>query len=139
MEFFIGLIAVLIVLAFVEKVNDKLRSIHWLRFLSTLIIGSIVLAVIFSFTAEGVLVIVGFYAALIVIALLLGIFSKNNKNKISSEARTDTENLELKQGQYKIARNLLDVLDDQTIAKKTELSIQEVTLLRLKTNNDAKA
>ena len=34
-----------------------------------------------------------------------------------------------------IARNLLDVLDDETIAKKTGLSIEEVKKLREKINS----
>ncbi len=45
-----------------------------------IIIGGILLAVIFSFTAEGVLIIVGAYAILVILALLFGIFSKKSTN-----------------------------------------------------------
>ncbi|ASJ76196.1 hypothetical protein [Granulosicoccus antarcticus] len=81
MELLIGFIAVLVVFALLEKLKEKFKSINWMKFFSTLVIGSIILAVVFSFTAEGVLVIVGSYAALIVIALVRGTFSVKVNNK----------------------------------------------------------
>ena len=62
MEIIFGIIGVILVLGIIgwiiEVVNDWRNSINWGKFLGTLIAGAIVLAVIFSFTAEGVLVIV---------------------------------------------------------------------------------
>lgn len=56
-------------------------------------------------------------------------------NMISSaEARGLEKGIEkgIEQGKIEVAKNLLDVLDDKTIAAKTGLSIEEVKALRSK-------
>ena len=54
--------------------GEAIKAINWVRFLGFLILGSVALAVLFSFTAEGVLVIVGAYAVLLVISIFFGAF-----------------------------------------------------------------
>lgn len=138
MELIIGIISVLLVLGFLEVLVNKLKnlssSINWGRFLAVLIIGSALLAVIFSFTAEGVLVIVGFYIALIVISLFYGLFKnkESNHNCNNADKNVGSHQQGAEQSRVEIAENLLDILDDETIAKKTRLSVDEVKLLRLK-------
>lgn len=124
MEIVLIVIGVLIVLAFLEKLVNRFRSINWGKFFGVLIIGGVLLAAIFSFTAEGVLVIVGAYCILVIFALVFGAFSNN--------ASSETHEQGAEKDRCKIAVNLLDVLDDETIASKTELSIDEVKTLRLK-------
>ena len=63
-----------IIKVILEALNDWRNSIDWRKFLSVLIIGGIALAVLFSFTAEGVLVIVMAYMVLVIVALLMGAF-----------------------------------------------------------------
>ncbi|MDO6560885.1 hypothetical protein [Paraglaciecola chathamensis] len=87
------------------------------------IIGGILLAVIFSFTAEGVLIIVGAYAVLVILALLFGVFSKKSTDSSYEQG--------IENSRKEIAINLLDTLDDQSIANKTKLSIEEVKAHRL--------
>ena len=64
----------------ISLIRESLKAINWVRFLGFLIFGSVALAVLFSFTAEGVLVIVGSYAALLVISIFFGAF-KNISNQ----------------------------------------------------------
>ncbi len=118
------IIGIIIVFGCLDELNNRFKSINWIKFLSVLIIGAILLAVIFSFTAEGVLVIAGAYATLVILALLFGVFSKKGINANHKQG--------IEQGRHEVAKNLLDILDDETIAKKTELSIDEVKSLRLK-------
>jgi DMSO reductase anchor subunit len=82
MEIIVWIIGIVLILGFIgwliEVVNDWKNSIDWAKFLGTLIVGGIALAVIFSFTAEGVLVIVGAYIVLIIGALTFGAFKKSD-------------------------------------------------------------
>ena len=72
---FIGvMIALAVIVAIIEAINDWRNSINWGALLGTLIIGGIALAVLFSFTAEGVLVIVGAYIVLVIGSLFMGAF-----------------------------------------------------------------
>ncbi|MBN2816492.1 MAG: hypothetical protein JXQ67_07385 [Campylobacterales bacterium] len=84
MEIIVGIIGVILVLGFIgwliEVVNDWKNSIDWGKFLGTFLLGGIALAVIFSFTAEGVLVIIGAYIVLVIVALTFGAFKKSNDN-----------------------------------------------------------
>jgi hypothetical protein len=59
MELVLIIIGILIVLGLLESVVDRIKSINWRVFISVFTLGSILLAVIFNFTAEGVLIIVG--------------------------------------------------------------------------------
>jgi len=77
MEVIFWIMGVLIVIGLIR---ESIKAINWARFLGFLIFGSVVLAVLFSFTAEGVLVIVGAYAALLVISIFFGAF-KNISNQ----------------------------------------------------------
>ena len=83
----------------------------------------LLLAVIFSFTAEGVLIIVAAYTILVILALLFGFFSGKSTNSSYEQG--------IENSRKEIAINLLDTLDDQSIANKTESSIDEVKVLRL--------
>lgn len=123
MEIALIIIGVIIAIGLLDELIKKIKSVNWSKFLGFLIIGSILLAVIFSFTAEGALVIAGAYVILILMALLFGIFSK----------KTVGTNYErgIEKGHYEVAKNLLGILDDETIANKTNLSIDEVKALRL--------
>jgi len=69
-----AMLAIGAIAAFIEWVEEWFGSVNWSNFFLWLIGGGIALAVIFSFTAEGVLVIVGAYLVLIVIALIAGKF-----------------------------------------------------------------
>ena len=82
MEIIFGIIGIILVLWIIEVLNDWRNSINWGKFLGTLIIGSIVLGVLFSFTAEGVLVIIGAYIVLIIVALLFGSFNTKNNSSL---------------------------------------------------------
>jgi uncharacterized membrane protein len=77
MEVIFWILGVLIVIGLIR---ESIKAINWARFLGFLIFGSVALAVLFSFTAEGVLVIVGAYAALLVISIFFGAF-KNISNQ----------------------------------------------------------
>jgi len=79
--FWVFIIYVILVLLrwLIGTLKNGASSINWGKFFLSLIIGSILLALIFSFTAEGVLVILGFYILLIFGALIYGIFSNKNK------------------------------------------------------------
>ena len=80
MEAIFGLIGIVLgfaaIAAFMKWVEEWFGSIEWGNFFLWLIGGGIALSVIFSFTAEGVLVIVGAYLVLIVVALIAGKFKK---------------------------------------------------------------
>ena len=69
---FIGAIGVLI-----EWIEKWFGSVNWGNFFLWLIGGGIALAAIFSFTAEGVLVIVGAYIALVIVSLIAGKFKRH--------------------------------------------------------------
>ncbi len=74
---FLGIVfAIAIIGAIVEMINEWFQSINWVSFLTVLVVGGILLGVLFSFTAEGVLVIIGAYIVLIIGALFTGIFKK---------------------------------------------------------------
>ena len=76
MAWILGFFGVVIVIGLV---GEAIESINWGRFLSFLLLGSIALAILFSFTAEGVLVIVGAYAVLLVAAIIFGGFRKTKE------------------------------------------------------------
>ena len=84
MEVLFGLVGIIIAIALIFKVMDSIEKmfgkVNWENFFKFLIFGGIGLAVVFSFTAEGVLVIVGAYIVLLVVALISGKF--NNEKKI---------------------------------------------------------
>jgi len=123
MEIILIIIGVIIVFGLLDEFITRFKSINWDKFLTVLIIGGILLAVIFSFTAEGVLIIVAAYAILVILALLFGVFSKKSTNSSYEQG--------IENSRREIAINLLDILDDQSIANKTKLSIDEVKVLRL--------
>ena len=62
MELILGLIGVVLVIGLIQ---EAINAIEWGRFFAFFIFGSIALGVLFSFTAEGVLVIIGAYAVLL--------------------------------------------------------------------------
>ncbi len=75
MEVIVWIIVIIFLLVWlIEVLNNWKNSINWAKFLWILIIGGIALAVIFSFTAESILVIVGGYSVLIITALIFGAF-----------------------------------------------------------------
>jgi uncharacterized membrane protein HdeD (DUF308 family) len=76
METILIILGVIIVIG---MAGEAIKAINWGKFLSFLLLGSIALAVLFSFTAEGVLVIVGAYAALLVCAIIFGGFRNIKK------------------------------------------------------------
>ena len=124
MEIALIIIGIIIFFVLLDELNKKFKSINWAKFLGILTLGSIFLAVIFSFTAEGVLVVVGAYVILVILALLFGVFSKKTVNSSYKQG--------VEKGRHEVAKNLLDILDDETIANKTKLSTDEVKTLRLK-------
>lgn len=76
MEIILGIIAVIIIFVLYEKLSKKIRFINWAKFFIWFIFGSIILAIIFSFTSEGVFIVIGTYAILLIISLFRGLFSK---------------------------------------------------------------
>ncbi len=76
MEIILGIIAVIIIFALYEKLSEKINFINWSKFFIWFIFGSIILAIIFSFTREGVFVVIGAYAILLIVSLFRGLFSK---------------------------------------------------------------
>lgn len=124
MEIAVVIIGIIIVAGLFEELTKRFKSINWTKFFIVLMFGAILLALIFSFTAEGVFVIIGAYVTLVILALLFGFFSKKMAN-VSHEQS-------LEKVRQEIAKNLLDVLDDKEIANKTKLSIDQVRALRLK-------
>lgn len=124
MEIAVVIIGMIIVAGLFEELTKRFKLINWTKFLIFLIFGTILLALIFSFTAEGVFVIIGAYVTLVILALLFGFFSKKMTH-VSYEQSTEKVRQE-------IAKDLLDVLDDNLIANKTKLPIDQVRALRLK-------
>lgn len=68
---------------------------------------------------------------LVILALLLGVFSKKTLNS--------GYDLGIETSRREVAINLLDILDDDTIAKITKLSIDEVKTLRINNAYDTYA
>ncbi len=122
MEIALIIIGIIIIFGLIGEVIERLRTVNWARFFGVLLVGGALLAVIFSFTAEGVLVIVGAYVLLVIISLMFGVFSKKTVN--------ETQQQGIEKGRNEVAKNLLDILDDETIADKTNLSIEDVKALR---------
>lgn len=81
MEVILGIIGVILVLGIIgiamETINNWFGNINWVNFFSVSIFGGIALAIIFSFTSEGVMVIVGAYFVLMIFALIFGKFNKD--------------------------------------------------------------
>ena len=73
MEMVLGFIAIIIVIVLV---SEAIKAIAWGRFFCFLIFGGIALACIFSFTSEGIFVVIGAYAVLLVLAIIFGGFRK---------------------------------------------------------------
>lgn len=124
MEIVLIIIGIIILLGLIDELVNRFKSIDWAKFLGILVIGSFLLALIFSFTAEGVLVVVGSYAILVILALLFSIFSRKTLKSKYEQG--------IEKGHQEVAINLLDILDDETIANKTKLSAGEIKALRLK-------
>ena len=80
MEIILWIVGFAIIIGVISYIMESLENwfgtINWEEFFKYLVIGGIVLAVIFSFTSEGVLIIVGFYFVLVILALLAGKFKK---------------------------------------------------------------
>ena len=76
MEFLLYIIGALL---FLTLLGEACQAINWVRFLCFLIIGSVILAILFSFTAEGVFVVIGAYFVLIVISVFFGAFKNVSK------------------------------------------------------------
>lgn len=80
MEIILGIFAFILVITVIsivmETINNWLGSINWVGFFSVLLLGGVLLAIIFSFTSEGVLVILGAYVILITFSLIFGKFRK---------------------------------------------------------------
>jgi hypothetical protein len=71
------LLLILIAVVFIVGcVQECAKVIEWGRFLKALIFGGVILAILFSFTAEGVVVIVGAYFVLLVLSVIYGGFRK---------------------------------------------------------------
>ncbi|GAA6140174.1 hypothetical protein NBRC116583_39220 [Arenicella sp. 4NH20-0111] len=126
MELLLSIIGIVFIAIIFEELTIKFKSIIWSRFLFFLVVGAGLLAVLFSYTSENVIVIVGASIVLIVLALFFSVFSRK-----SSE---DSHNNDSELTPQEIATNLLDVLDDEIIAEKTKLSVSEVKELRSKNN-----
>lgn len=77
MEIILGIFGAMLVIGLV---SEAIKAINWPRFLGFLIFGSVTLAILFSFTAEGVLVIIGAYIVLLIISIFFGAF-KNLSNQ----------------------------------------------------------
>ncbi len=80
MEIIFWIIGILIIVGGISMIMESLEnwfgSINWEEFFKYLVVGGIILAVIFSFTSEGVLIIIAFYFVLILLALIAGKFKK---------------------------------------------------------------
>jgi len=105
MEIILIIIGVIIVFGLLDEFITRFKSINWDKFLTVLIIGGMA------------------YAILVILALLFGVFSKKSTNSSYEQG--------IENSRREIAINLLDILDDQSIANKTKLSIDEVKVLRL--------
>ncbi len=81
MEFIIWVIGIVLVFSFIgwliEVIKDWKNSIDWGKFFKALLIGGIAFSILFSFTAEGVHVIIGAYFVLIIVPLTFGAFKKS--------------------------------------------------------------
>ena len=73
MEIVLIILGVLFVFGLIQKL---VTSINWGRFFGFIIFGSITLAVLFSFTSEGVIVIVGAYIVLVILAFFYSALKK---------------------------------------------------------------
>ncbi len=80
MEVFLYFIVIAIVVGGLAEIfeagKDWYLSINWSVFFLVLIGGGVLLALLFSFTAEGVLVIIGAYLVLLIFSLFGGYFKK---------------------------------------------------------------
>jgi hypothetical protein len=80
MEVILWIIGILIVIGTISSIMESFENwfgnINWEEFFKYLVFGGIILAVIFSFTSEGVLIVIGFYFVLIILALIAGKFKK---------------------------------------------------------------
>ena len=81
MEVVVSIIGILLFIGVVFIVMDTITrwfgNINWINFFSVLIFGGIALATIFSFTSEGIFVIIGAFFILMILALFLGKFKKD--------------------------------------------------------------
>lgn len=77
MEFVIGLFCFILVLSLLQWIADTIKAVSWWRFLLFFMLGGGALAVLFSFTSEGVFVVIGAYAVLLIIFIFWGILKRN--------------------------------------------------------------
>ena len=81
MEIILWIIGIFLLLGIIqiviESIQNALSSINW----KLLIFGGVGLAILFSFTAEGILVIIGAYIALIIFSFISGMFDKKIRSK----------------------------------------------------------
>lgn len=81
MEVILGIIGIILAIIIVNMlmniINRWFGSINWINFFFVFIFGGIALAVIFSFTSEGIIVIVGAFSVLMILALIFGKFKKD--------------------------------------------------------------
>jgi len=74
----VGILFFVVIITYIMDVITRwFGSINWGNFFLILIGGGLLLSLIFSFTAEGVLVIVGAYIILLFFALIFGKFKKD--------------------------------------------------------------
>lgn len=73
MGLILGFIGVVLVLGLIQ---EAISAIEWSRFFAFFIFGSIALGVLFIFTTEGMLVIIGAYTVLLLISIVFGGFGK---------------------------------------------------------------
>lgn len=76
MEIVIGIVLAIVIIPWIMKVMTSwFGRINWVNFFMVFILGGITLSIIFSFTSEGVLVILGAFSILMLIALIFGKFN----------------------------------------------------------------
>ena len=101
MEIFLWWFGIAIVIFGLAEIFEEEKpwylSINWLWFFSILISGSLLLTLIFSFTAEGVFVIIGFFLVLILVSLFGGYFKKLQEMEKRKKKRKKNK----KKGLYK--------------------------------------
>lgn len=66
-----------IILTIVETIMEWYASINWGTVILTFFIGTVILSSLFSFTAEGILVVIVSFLILGVISFLVGLFKRH--------------------------------------------------------------
>ena len=71
----VGIMSFLIVIEWLDDIASKFKkTINWSSFFKFLILGSVALSIIFSFTSEGIIVIVVAGIVLVFLSLIKGFF-----------------------------------------------------------------